>query len=373
MLERDAHGHAPASPRPVERLVAAGQRGAAMTAAAVRGDLEAQDLVPVANDERPRASGTERGSTFPVVHVAGVDVVEAATQRDRARPRERGRRRPRQVGHLVVGMEGGEMQRHVGPELARDPAALGLDLGVAVVLARDEQRRDLGPHVGLVHQIDERVEDRLQVRTAQLHVELVGEAFEIDVGRVHLRVELAPRIDADVTGSHGDRRDPAGVARIRGIHRVLGEDDRIVVRERDAAAAARMRGGGNGGGRRRVLQRVHLARLRNVPVLAELAGEVAAGGPERQHRRAGIEMIERFLFDRVDAESGRASVRRQHHRIVLALAHEAGAALPFVQPAVARTQVALDASVGQRMPPAAGIVVHRATFSWTIAPVRCTC
>ena len=38
-----------------------------------------------------------------------------------------------------------------------------------------------------------------------------------------------------------------------------------------------------------------------------------------------------------------------------ALAHEARAALAFVQPAVARAQVALDAPVVEHVPPASGI------------------
>jgi hypothetical protein len=49
-------------------------------------------------------------------------------------------------------------------------------------------------------------------------------------------VELAPCIDADVAGRHRNRRDTLRAARIGGIHRVLGEDDRVVVREGDAAA-----------------------------------------------------------------------------------------------------------------------------------------
>ena len=35
-----------------------------------------------------------------------------------------------------------------------------------------------------------------EVRAGELHVELVGEALQVDVGRVHLRVELAPRLGA---------------------------------------------------------------------------------------------------------------------------------------------------------------------------------
>src|SRR3712207_9338755 len=66
------------------------------------------------------------------------------------RSRERGGRRRRDVGHLVVGVEGGEVQRHVWPQVVQDPSALGLDLRIRVVAARDQQRGDLQPDIGLV-------------------------------------------------------------------------------------------------------------------------------------------------------------------------------------------------------------------------------
>ena len=66
-------------------------------------------------------------------------------------------------------------------------------------------------------------------------------------------------------------------------------------------------------GRRLIHQPVHVARLADVPVLAELAREIAARRAERKHARAGIEVIERLLLDRIDAEARRAAVRREHH------------------------------------------------------------
>ena len=125
---------------------------------------------------------------------------------------------------------------------ARDPPALGLDLVVGVVLAGDEQRRDLEPDVGLVHEVAQRVEHRLQVRAAELEVELVGERLEVDVRRVHLRVELAARLGVDVAGRHRDRLHAARMAGVGDVHRVLGEDHRVVVGERDALAAQAQRG-----------------------------------------------------------------------------------------------------------------------------------
>src|SRR5580765_1208349 len=75
-----------------------------------------------------------------------------------------------------------------------------------------------------------------------------------------------------------------------------------------------------------------------------------------------MKMRERFLLDRIDAEARRAAVRRQHHRVTLALAHEAQTALTFRERAVARTDVALDAPAVRRVPVLRG-VIHRSGFA----------
>jgi hypothetical protein len=72
-----------------------------------------------------------------------------------------------------------------------------------------------------------------------------------------------------------------------------------------------------------------------------------------------MEVIERLLLDRVDTESRGAAIGREYHRIAFALAHEAQTTLAVVQPAVARTQVALDAAVVKHVPPARRVVLIR--------------
>ncbi len=134
------------------------------------------------------------------------------------------------------------------------------------------------------------------------------------------------------------------------VHRVLREDHRVVVREGHTPASAGLRGLRDLFRRRLVHQAIHVTRLADVPVLAELAGQVAAGSAERQDAGARVELVQRLLLDRIDAEPGRPPVGRQHHAVVDPLAHEAGAALALVQPAIARAQVALDAAVLERVP-----------------------
>ena len=258
----------------------------------------------------------------------------------------------RYVGHLVVGMEGGEVQRHLGPEPVGDPPRQRLQLGRAVVQTGDQQRRDLQPAIRFVVQVLQRVQHRGQMRSGLLEVEVLGESLQVHVGRIHLGVELAPRLGVNVARRDCDRAQPDLVTGIGGVHRVFGEDHRIVVGERHAHASMVSRQLRDLSARGRIGQPVHLAAFRDVPVLAELAGEVAAGGAEREHARARKEVIQRLFLDRVDAEARAATVCRQRHRIAGASAHEAHAALTFVQTAVARAQVALDAAVLEPVPPA---------------------
>src|SRR5262249_7360321 len=95
---------------------------------------------------------------------------------------------------------------------------------------------------------------------------------------------------------------------------------------------------------------VDLARLADVPVLAELAGQVAAGGAEREDRGAGQEVVQRLLLDRIDAEAARPAIGREDDLVVQPGAHEAEPALPLPQLAEARAEVALDALAVDRVP-----------------------
>src|SRR6185503_222462 len=189
---------------------------------------------------------------------------------------------------------------------------------------------------------------------------------------VHLRVKLAARRGVDVARGDRDGLHAAAAAGVRDVHRVLGEDHRVVVGERDAPAAARNRRLRDRVRRGFVGEPVHVARLGDVPVLAELAGEIAARGAERKNARAGIEMVERFLLHRVDAETGGAAVCGEHHAVLLPHAHEARPTLTFVQAAIARAQVALHAPVFQHVPPTAGVFAftHDSYALWVMGNAR---
>jgi hypothetical protein len=146
------------------------------------------------------------------------------------------------------------------------------------------------------------------------------------------------------------------VAGIGHVHGVLSENDRIVIGERDTLATARSRCLSDGVRRRLVGEPIHIFRFTNVPVLTKLAREVASRGAERHHARTGIEVIERLFLDGIDAKSGRPAISGEHHLVIHALTHKTRSALSFVQPTIARAQIALHSAIVEQVPPTAGVL-----------------
>lgn len=61
-------------------------------------------------------------------------------------------------------------------------------------------------------------------------------------------------------------------------------------------------------------------------------------------------MIQRLLFDRIDAKPARSSIGRQNDLILLPRPDKAEPLLAFLKGAVARTEIALDAPVLELVP-----------------------
>ena len=195
----------------------------------------------------------------------------------------------------------------------RDPLRERVELLVGIVLARNDERRDLGPDIRFVNEIFERIEDGLERARAKLGVEALGEAFKIDIRCVHGPEQALARLGANEARGDGDVLHASRAAGGRGVEGVFHEDDRIVVGVGDAGAAEPFGRARDRFRRRMRAEARHFAALRDVPVLAKRAREVAARGPERQHRGAREKVIERLLLDRIDAEPCRSAVARELH------------------------------------------------------------
>ena len=90
-------------------------------------------------------------------------------------------------------------------------------------------------------------------------------------------VKFRARIVGDVAGCYRDCFDSALATRLCHVNRVLGENHRIIVGERDRSASEPLRRERDLLGRRGIGELVPLARFGDVPVLAKPAAEIASG------------------------------------------------------------------------------------------------
>src|SRR6266436_9917787 len=91
----------------------------------------------------------------------------------------------------------------------------------------------------------------------------------------------------------------------------------------------------------------------NVPVLAEKAAHIAAGGAHTEDAGPRQKMIERLFFDGVDLQRGRRAISQAVELAAFIDANKTEAALAGIDVAVARTKIAMNAPpVGFRLPQA---------------------
>ena len=90
--------------------------------------------------------------------------------------------------------------------------------------------------------------------------------------------------------------------------------------------------------------------LRDVPVLAEEAAHVAAGGAHGENLRAGKKVVERLLLDGIHGKRGGAAVAELQEPSAFVLADEAEAVLAFSDVAVPRAKIAVETAIGHRSP-----------------------
>ena len=231
--------------------------------------------------------------------------------------------------HPEIGMKRSEVEWYLITDRIQDPVAHLTQFAWIVVCVRNDQIGDFKPDRGFSLQIDQSIQHRLQVRIGDLLIKLFGKRFQVDVGSIHIRKELAPRFGTDVSGGHCDRLNAQFMTGARGVDRILSPNDWIVIRESNAGAtqfAGRARHGHRFSDR---AQTFDLARFRNIPVLAKLAAQVATRCAKRKNRRARKKMIQWFLFDRINAKASALAVCRQHHFARSVFAHK-------TEPAIAR-------------------------------------
>src|SRR6516164_2514532 len=119
----DPNRDAPPPPAARACLEQAGDRGGASAASAVAGEAPSGDVIPISADDPLTKAGAVRALTALVMHIPGVDEMQSDLARDIASRCQREGRRTGQIQHLVVRVEGSEMQGHVGSQPPHHPFA----------------------------------------------------------------------------------------------------------------------------------------------------------------------------------------------------------------------------------------------------------
>src|SRR5664280_545718 len=124
----NGHGQATSAPSTGRPLINARYLRAACTASAVVLQQVTDYRLPVADHHLGATARTGGRATRGVVDVAGIDVEQPIFLGDASRAGQRGAGGGRNVHHLVVRVERGEVQRHVRAELGCDPGGFGGEL-----------------------------------------------------------------------------------------------------------------------------------------------------------------------------------------------------------------------------------------------------
>ena len=162
--------------------------------------------------------------------VAHVHVVQSAFHADPPASQDRLDRRPWDVHHLVVGVETGEMDGNILGEVLHDPSAETADLVLRIVVSRYDQVCELQVHALFEHYL-RGPQDIIEMGSADLHVEIVGESLDVYVHGVGDLAEFPEGFLADQ--SVGDQDQVKVRVLPHDVHDVLEPDHRLVVGERD--------------------------------------------------------------------------------------------------------------------------------------------
>src|SRR5262249_26221534 len=107
----------------------------------------------------------------------------------------------------------------------------------------------------------------------------------------------------DITRAYGNGLDSPLATGLRYINRIFEKNHGIIVSKGDRPASASHCRVCDFLRRSHILNAIKIPGFGDIPVLAELAGQVTASGAEGQDWRARQKVIERLLLDGIDAKA----------------------------------------------------------------------
>ena len=125
------------------------------------------------------------------------------------------------------------MNGHRVAQIDSEPLAHTRDLVVGVVFVRDEQIGDLEPHIAVVTQPFECIQNRCKVGKSETLIESLGERLEIDIDRINIAVKIRTGLLGNIASSDGDSLDTGFATGKGSVMSVFEPDYRIIVGKGD--------------------------------------------------------------------------------------------------------------------------------------------
>jgi hypothetical protein len=247
---------------------------------------------------------------------------------------------------LIEGEEPGKMEWDIRSEFAGDPFRHAPDLFGVVILAGYDQVYYLRVD-SMSFQAREGIEHRLQSTPGHFPVVLVREALQIDARSIQAFAQIIERFGVNIPVRMHHIEKLLFVRQFADLQHVLHKNGRFHI-GRGNGAATILRGFFDHLFRGKIIvERIFRGRLGDLPVLAELAIEIASGGSNGE-RLAGREQVEkRFFFDGVDMNGARISVDEGIIFSILVFPNAAISALAVCHFALAGAKFATDALFGK--------------------------
>ncbi len=319
-----------------------------MTALGARGlvQIDRFHRMPRARNEQRVTHGAIGVVAFGRVNIAHVHVVHAQLQREQTRFFEHGAWRVRQVRQFEIRMKRGKVQRHFRAEIFEHPQTHVANFGEGIVQRGNNQVGDFEPGRAALLEQFQSFEHGLQVRETSFTIKILGEAFKIDVRRIHVIINFRQGLGRDV--SRGDHHcfQAVLVRDLCDVNGILGPNGWIVIREGDALTIVRE--GELHGLLRQERFRALLIILGfgDVPILAEFAAQITARGADGKNLRAGKEVRERFLLDGIDVNGVRVGIRQRVEYALFILTDKTKTGLTLADLAIARAEITAHALRG---------------------------
>ena len=289
--------------------------------APVPGQASGVDPVPLPADDGRAALRANRIFRPRQMHVPYVDMREPLPGDAIRRGQPVGRRR--RGGCAVLRIVARDVERDLPVRIRHEVDHLP-NLRFRIVVPRVEKRGELD--VGRLRGRPDRREDRVEIPPADLPVEGGVHRSQVDVHRVHEGKELGQRFRTNVPVGDQDVPHPRRPERLGAFEDVFELDQRLVVGVGDPDRILPARRS------EQILDPHRFDRdpaQDELPVLAELAPEVAPDGTDGEDARAGVKVEERFLLDGVHRDGGDLPVRGGDERPAPVLADPADPGLPL--------------------------------------------